>query len=157
MIWCNAWEGGELSDEILADRVSELLATREGARGFFVISLASDSPLMDRLPEPLVLTFRTAGETVIDLIVRNLAMSTAMTLHHQRQGDEKQQIGSERVTARCLDLLRLLDPNKVKKRLERLLEAIKGEGDDVVFLKRWGYDNEQKLAIVSSIYKVGEN
>jgi len=157
MLWCNAWERGELSDEILAERVSELLASREGGRGFFVISLTSDSPLMDRLPDPLVLKLREAGETVIDLAVRNLAMSSAMALHHQRQEDETKQIGSERITARCLDLLRLLDPKKVKKRLETLLEATKGEGVDVAFLERWGYDNQQKLAIASSIYAVAES
>ena len=45
--WLNLWEAGELSDEVLADRVAELVASRDGARGFFVISLAGDSPLMD--------------------------------------------------------------------------------------------------------------
>ena len=33
-LWCTAWEQGELSDEVLADRVSELLETRNGSRGF---------------------------------------------------------------------------------------------------------------------------
>ena len=71
--------------------------------------------------------------------------------------DAKQQIGSERVTARCTELLRLLEPNQVKKRLERLLAATKGEGDDINFLNRWNYDKEQKLAIASTIYAVAEN
>ena len=35
--WLNLWEAGELSDEVLADRVAELVASRDGARGFFVI------------------------------------------------------------------------------------------------------------------------
>ena len=39
---------------------------------------------------PLVLALRSAGEGVVDLSVRNLAMSTAMALHHQRQGDRGQ-------------------------------------------------------------------
>ncbi len=157
LLWCNAWEGGELSDEVLADRVSELLASREGARGFFVISLASDCPLLDRLPEPLVLQLRAAGEIVVDLTVRNLAMSTAMGLHHERLGNIEQQAGSERVTARSLDLLRLMEPSKVKKRLEILLKATnKEEGEDVAFLEKWGYDKEQKLAITSNIYAVAE-
>ena len=124
MLWCKAWEKGELSDEVLSDRIAQLLASRDGARGFFVISLASDCPLMDRLPESLVLQLRTAGQVVIDLTVRNLAMSTAMAIHHQRQGDFNQQAGSERVTARSIELLRLMEPHKVKKRLETLLNAI---------------------------------
>ena len=59
--WLNLWEAGELSDEVLADRVAELVASRDGARGFFVISLAGDSPLMDRLPDPLQLQLRAAN------------------------------------------------------------------------------------------------
>ena len=157
ILWSSAWESGELSDEVLADRVSELLSSRDGVRGFFAITLASDCPLMDRLPESLVIQLRAAGEIVIDITVRNLAMSTAMTLHHQRQEDVNQKAGSERVTSRCLELLRLLEPNKVKSRLETLLKATKGEGDDVRFLERWKYDNDQKLAIASIIYAVAEN
>ena len=157
MLWTNAWEKGELSDEVLSDRVAQLLASRDGARGFFVISLASDCPLMDRLPESLVLQLRTAGQVVIDLTVRNMAMSTAMAIHHQRQGDTEQQAGSERVIARSIDLLRLLEPTEVKKRLETLLKAtMKGEGADVEFLNRWDYDEGQRLAIASSIYSVAD-
>lgn len=117
MHWCDSWDKGELSDEVLADRVSELLASRSGTRGFLVISLASDCPLMDRLPESLVLQLRTAGDGVVDLTVRNLAMSTAMAIHHQRNGNNEQQLGSERVTTRCKDLLRSLDPNILKKKI----------------------------------------
>ena len=56
--WLQLWEHGELSDEVLADRVAELVASRDGARGFFVVSLAGDSPLMDRLPDSVVLALR---------------------------------------------------------------------------------------------------
>ena len=159
MLWCKAWEEGELSDEVLADRVSELLTTNNGARGFFVISLASDCPLMDRLPESLVLQLREAGESVVNLTVKNLAMSSAIALHHKRQKNTTQQAGSELVTARCLELLRLLEPNKVKKRLEEILDAIKGQGteQDVNFLQRWNYDDEQKQAIAFSIYAIAES
>ena len=156
LIWCKAWEDEELSDEVLAERVSELLVSKNGARGFFAISMASDCPLMDRLPDALVFQLRAAGEIVVDLTVRNLAMSSAMTVHHERKADSKQQSGSERVTARCIDLLRLLESEKVKDRLEKLLEATNGEGADVKFLERWGYDNAQKLAIASSINSIAE-
>ena len=158
MLWCNAWEEGELSDEVLADRISDLLTSRDGARGFLVISLSSDSPLMDRLPEPLVLQLRAAGPIVIDLIVRNLSMSSAMALHHQREGDFEKQTLSERVATRSAELLRLMEPNEVKTRLEKMLKAAsKEKGDDVAFLNRWGYDNDQKLAIINNIFSVIEN
>jgi len=151
------WEGGELSDEVLADQVAHLVNSRDGARGFFVVSLSSDSPLMDRLPEPLVLELRAAGEGVVDLTVRNLAMSTAMALHHQRSGDAAQQARSERVRDRSTELLRQLDPNLVKERLVVLLEAAgQASGADLEFLDRWGYDPEQRRAISEAARAVAE-
>ena len=155
-VWLQQWEHEEISDEVLADRVGEMVASRDGARGFFVVSLAGDSALMDRLPDPLVGQLRSAGENVVDLSVRNLAMSTAMALHHQNAGDAAQQAGSERVTARCIELLRLLDPQQVKQRLEQLLEGCDDRGDDAAFLKRWGYDSDQKQAIRDSALAVAE-
>ncbi|MEY4298704.1 MAG: hypothetical protein RLZZ423_1883 [Cyanobacteriota bacterium] len=155
--WLQLWEHGELSEEVLADRVAELVASRDGARGFFVVSLAGDGPLLDRLPDPVVLALRQAGEGVVDLMARNLAMSTAMVLHHQRSGDAGQQAGSERVQWRSTELLRLLEPVAVKARLETLLEAATaGRGDDVAFLDRWGYDAEQKAAIADAVLAVAE-
>jgi len=98
--WLALWEAGELSEEVLADRVGELVASRDGARGFFVVALAGDSPLLDRLSEPLLLQLRLAGALVVDLTARNLAMSTAMVLAHGRNGDGEQQAGSLRVQTR---------------------------------------------------------
>jgi hypothetical protein len=154
--WLALWENGELSDEVLGDRVAEMVASRDGARGFFVVSLAGDCPLMDRLPDPVVFALRQAGAGVVDLSVRNLAMSTAMALHHQRSGDAGQQAGSERVQLRCTELLRLLEPEAVKLRLETLLEATAGRGEDVAFLERWGYDAEQKASIAQAALAVAE-
>ncbi|WP_320677219.1 hypothetical protein [Prochlorococcus sp. MIT 1300] len=156
MLWCKSWEKGELSDEVLADRVSELIETRDGARGFFVITLATDLTVIDRLPEPLILQLRIAGEMIVDLAVKNLAMSTAMSIHHERVGDIKQKANSQRITNRCIELLRSLEPRIVKKRLEILLDATSGNGEDVNFLKRWNYDKGQILAISKSILSVAE-
>ena len=154
--WLALWENGELSDEVLGDRVAEMVASRDGARGFFVVSLAGDCPLMDRLPDPVVFALRQAGDGVVDLSVRNLAMSTAMALHHQRSADPSQQAGSERVQLRCTELLRLLEPEAVKTRLETLLDATAGRGEDVAFLDRWGYDAEQKASIAQAALAVAE-
>ena len=154
--WLALWEAGELSDEVLADRVSELVASRDGARGFFVVALAGDSPLMDRLPDLVALVLRAGGEGVVDLSVRNLAMSSAMAIQHARSGDGSMQAGSERVQTRSTELLRLLDPGLVKQRLETLLAATTGTGEDVAFLDRWGYDAEQRAAIATAVLAVAE-
>ena len=153
ILWCNSWEKDELSDEVLADRIGELLKTTEGARGFFVVSLSIDCPLMDRLPEPLIFQLRSSGQIVVDLSAKNLAMSSAMVIEHQKNNNS-QQMQSERIRTRCIELLKLLDSNKVKTRLEILLEGTKGNGKDLEFLNRWGYSNEQKQAISKSIYEV---
>ncbi len=154
--WLGLWQNGELSDEVLADRVGELVASRDGARGFFVVALAGDTPLLDRMPEVLVLQLRRAGEAVVDLTARNLAMSTAMALQHGRGGDGEQQARSQRVRQRCTELLRLLEPALVKSRLETLLAATAGEGEDVAFLERWGYDAEQRSAIAAAVLAVAD-
>ncbi len=155
-IWLKAWEAGELSDEVMADRIAELIASQNGARGFFAISLSVDSPLLDRLPEPVVVQLRIAGDRIIDLTIKNLAMSSAMAITHKRNTDNELQNRSERIAYRCIEILRLLEPNAVKCRLENLLAAIEGRGleEDIKFLEKWQYDNDQKLAIASNIIAV---
>ena len=154
-IWLQQWDQEEISDEVIADRVGELVASRDGARGFFVMSLAGDSALMDRLPEALVGKLRSCGEGVVDLTVRNLAMSAAMVVHHRKQSDDLQAAGSERVNLRCTELLRQLEPHSVKARLETLFAATSNnQGSDVAFLDRWGYDANQKSAITRAIEEV---
>ena len=153
MIWCQSWEKDEISDEVISDRIGELIKTVEGARGFFVVSLSIDCPLMDRFPDALIFQLRRSGETVVDLTVKNLAMSSAMAIAHKRNGDP-QEMQSVRIKMRCIELLKLLDSNQVKKRLDVLLAATKGNGEDIKFLNRWGYKQEQLDAISESIYAV---
>ncbi|MEB3157816.1 MAG: hypothetical protein VKO26_10325 [Cyanobacteriota bacterium] len=148
------WDAGELSDEVLADAVGQLVGHRDGARGFFVVSLTSDSPLMDRLPETLVMQLREAGEGVVDLTARNLAMSTAMALHHERQQDQTMREGSLKVQARSLDLLKQLEANLVKEKLEKLIAGLEGKGEEKDFYDRWNYDEEQRGAIKKSLLAV---
>lgn len=150
------WEAGELSDEVLADTVGQLVRDRDGARGFFVVSLTGDSPLMDRLPEDLVAQLRLAGMGVVDLTVRNLAMSTAMAVHHQRQKDQTRLDGSLRVKLRSRDLLAQLDPVLVKEKLEIMLAALNGEGEEQAFYERLGYDEEQRKEIATALMEVAE-
>jgi len=152
MIWCKSWENDEISDEVISDRIGELIKTVEGARGFFVVSLSIDCPLMDRFPDALIFQLRSSGEIVVDLTVKNLAMSSAMIITH-RNNKDPQEIQSERIKIRCIELLKLLDSTQVKKRLDVLLEATKGNGADLKFLDRWGYNDQQIKAISESIYE----
>ena len=153
MLWCKSWENDEISDEVISDRIGELIKTVEGARGFFVVSLSIDCPLMDRFPDALIFQLRSAGEIVVDLTVKNLAMSSAMIITHRKNNDP-QEFQSERIKTRCIELLKLLDSTQVKKRLDVLLDATKGLGIDVKFINRFGYKDEQIKAISESIYEV---
>ena len=154
--WLEEWEQDELSDEVLAERVGDLVASRDGARGFFVVAMAGEGPLMDRMPETLIQRLRLAGEGVVDLTARNLAMGTAMAVQHRRNQDGVSAQASQRVSERSRSLLRLLEPNLVKLRLESLLAGTRGEGQDVDFLERWGYDAQQRDQIAAAIEAVAE-
>ena len=132
MIWCKSWENDEISDEVISDRIGELIKTVEGARGFFVVSLSIDCPLMDRFPDALIFQLRHSGEIIVDLTVKNLAMSSAMIITHRKNKDP-QELQSERIKIRCIELLKHLDSTQVKKRLDVLLEATKGNGTCLLY------------------------
>ena len=153
MLWCKSWENDEISDEVISDRIGELIKTVEGARGFFVVSLSIDCPLMDRFPDALIFQLRSSGKIVVDLTVKNLAMSSAMIITHRKNKDPME-IQSKRIKIRCIELLKLLDSTQVKKRLDVLLEATKGNGTDLKFINKWGYNDKQINAISESIYEV---
>ena len=155
MIWCKSWENDEISDEVISDRIGELIKSLEGARGFFVVSLSMDCPLMDRFPDALIFQLRSSGEIVVDLTVKNLAMSSAMIITH-RMNKDPLETQSERIKNRCIELLKLLDSTQVKKRLDVLVEAIKGNGSDLKFLNKWRYNDEQLNAILESINEVAK-
>ena len=121
--WLASWDSGELSDEVLADRVAALVTDRDGARGFFVVAMTSEIPLLDRQPEALLEALRQVGDTVVDLTVRNLVMSSAMAVHHARHADQLQLEGSQRVQRRAWELLGLLQPEAVRRRLQPMLAA----------------------------------
>lgn len=165
--WLSSWEAGELSDEVLADRVADLVSDRDGARGFFVVAMTSEIPLLDRQPEALLAALRQAGGVVVDLTVRNLVMSSAMAVHHARQQDPSQLEGSQRVRQRATELLRQLAPDPVLRRLEPMLSASRlreedisadaasslpdAVRDDLAMLRRWSYDRVQREAIATTL------
>ena len=41
--WCKEWEEDLLSEEVLADRVAELIKTKNGLRGFFAYTLSDQN------------------------------------------------------------------------------------------------------------------
>jgi hypothetical protein len=154
--WIRLWDAEELSDEVLAELVGKLVTERDGARGFFVAALTGDSPLMDRLPEALILQLRQVGDGIVDLTARNLAMSTAMSIQHQRDNNQSLREGSLTVQRRSKELLSQLEPELVRKRLTTMLLGLEGKSEDMNFFERWGYDQEQKDAIKQILLSVAD-
>jgi hypothetical protein len=146
---------GELLNEIesrspasVQQMIAALVGTENGARGFFVVYLASALPLADEPTPETLEALRTSPEIVGELLVKNTAMSTAMAIFHRRNGDEKNAGGSERVRERTIAVIRRLRSPTVTEKLRRLLETLEtGVGEYEEFLARWQYDGEQRRAI----------
>jgi hypothetical protein len=138
--------------ELQATAIAALLKTSNGARGWFVTFLTGDSPLADA-PTPEVLqALRSAPTIVADLMVKNLAMATAMELTHQANGDTDQAAGSARVKARSAHLISQLQLPALQTQLQQLQTSLThNSGEYADFLTRWGYDTQQRQAIQQAI------
>jgi hypothetical protein len=135
--------------------IAALVASENGARGFFVTYLG-DERLPDALDERVVAALQTAPSIVAPLMTKNLAMSTAMALAHRRNQDEAAAQGSDRVRSRSLQIIRALQSPELRHELSALATSVQqGQGAYADFLKRWGYDVEQQEAIAQAIGDTG--
>ncbi|MFM1843132.1 MAG: hypothetical protein RLZZ490_1874 [Cyanobacteriota bacterium] len=142
----------QISDADLETAISRLVSTENGARGFFVTFLtANDFPLADQPTQPVLNALQTAPAIVGELLVKNLAMSAAMAIHHQRNGDDPAGQGSAQVCRRSQTLIQSLHLPGVTKKLAELERSLNGTGDYESFLSRWGYDDDQKQAIHTAL------
>lgn len=148
------WEAGKLSDAVIEATIAALVKTQAGARGFFVTYLTSDRPLADS-PTPAVLAaLRSAPDVVPDLLVKNLAMSSAMAVAHRRSQDEEMAQGSQQVQTRAIALMRQLSLPEVQSLVEQLQHSLtEHQGPYQEFLQRWQYDAEQRDAIGQAIQR----
>ncbi|MEB3882605.1 hypothetical protein [Lyngbya sp. CCY1209] len=141
-----------LSENEFAAAVSELVKSQNGARGFFVTYLTDDRAIADNASVSTRKALESSPEIVSELLVKNIAMSTAMAIYHRRQQNEEMTASSDRVRSRCSRLIRALNLPALQPRLQQLLESAEtGEGTYGDFLKRWGYDAEQRNAIAESV------
>lgn len=135
--------------------ISDLVKTQSGARGFFVTYLTSESSLADNPSTAIVQALRSHPEVVADLLVKNLAMSTAQVVFHRRNQNEEMAQDSQRVRQRTARLIELVDLTAVRDRIHELLQTLaRGEGEYKAFLERWGYDTEQRQAISQALQQV---
>ena len=143
------------SQQAIAETISQLVKTENGARGFFVTYLTSDNPLADNPSAEIVQALQSSPTIVAELLVKNLAMSATMALAHRRKGNEEMAQGSDRVRSRTTYLINQVKLPQVPELAQALREsAITGEGSYKTFLQRWNYDTEQRQVISQAIDQV---
>ena len=123
--WCKEWSEDLLSEEVLADRIAELTKTRNGLRGFFAYALSDkDCFLLDKLPFSLMFKLNEGGDAVVEIVVKNLIMSTAQIIIHQRDKNHEYEIASEIISERCKAILRLLETKLVTNTINQVLKNL---------------------------------
>ena len=153
--WCKEWGEDLLSEEVLADRVAELTKTRNGLRGFFAYALSDkDCFLLDKLPFSLIYKLNEGGDAVVEIVVKNLIMSSAQIIIHQRENNNEYEIKSESISDRCKNILRHLETKKVTKTINQVIKDLDKMGNS--FNKSIKYDSEQKEFIKKQISDIAQ-
>lgn len=141
-------QNNQLSEVDLEATLSALVASENGARGFFVTYLTDEGALPDRPSDAVIRALQSSPKVVSELLVKNLAMSSAMAIAHRRNQNEPMAQGSDRVQRRTIDLIQKVQLPEVHEKAAKLRQsAATGEGDYQTFLARWGYDAEQRQVI----------
>ena len=151
--WCNEWEQDLLSDEVLADRIQELIKTKIGIRGFFAYTLSdSECTLLDKLPSSLIYKFRELGEDIVEITIKNFFMSSAQIINHQNNKKYEYAEISNNISERCINLLKELDSKLVTKKINKMVANIDKLGNG--FDSKVKYTSEQKNYILNKIEKL---
>jgi hypothetical protein len=144
----------ELTNLELQQAIADLIATANGARGLFVSYMTEDWEIGKQQTKAIIEAIKFVPTPASELIVKNLAMSTAMAIAHRRAGNETQAQGSDRVAARSTELIQLINLDAVKHIASQMQESTQtGEGAYAEFLNKWGYDAEQKAAMDIALAK----
>ena len=154
-LWCKEWGEDLLSEEVLADRISELIKTKNGLRGFFAYALSDrDCYLLDNLPSSIIFMFTEGGEEVVAILVKNLLMSSAQIIVHQRENNIEYKLTSENISERCKAILRVLGTKLVSKTINQIFKDLDNIGNRFDNSKK--YDDQQKEFIKQQIYDIAQ-
>jgi len=153
--WCKEWGDGLLSDEVLADRIAELIKTKNGCRGFFAYSLSDrDCFLLDKLPFSLIFKLNEGGNAVVEIVLKNLIMSSAQIIIHRREKNNEYEITSENISDRCKGILRNLESKLVTKNINQVIKDLDNMGNS--FDNSIKYDSKQKEFIKKQILDIAQ-
>jgi hypothetical protein len=148
----NQINANELSEAEIQQRVLSILSSKNGGRGFFVAYLTSEMSLADHPSLGVLAGLKSAEDISSELLVKNLAMSSAMVVVHNQNNDLESIAGSQKVCQRTCNLVQQLNLQLIKKELQELQNTLKnGRGAYQGFLEHWNYNTEQKKAIQETI------
>ncbi|HBW87341.1 MAG TPA: hypothetical protein DEG17_00195, partial [Cyanobacteria bacterium UBA11149] len=110
-------------------------------------------------PSPEIVDgLRSSPDTVAEILVKNLAMSSAMAITHRRNSDEEMARESDKVRSRTSRIIEAVALPQVREFALALREsAITGEGGYKAFLDRWQYDAQQREVICQVIDRLIAN
>ncbi len=153
--WCKEWGEDLLSEEVLADRIAELIKTSNGLRGFFAYALSDkDCFLLDKLPFSLIFKLNEGADAVVEIVVKNLIMSSAQIIIHRRNNNNEYEMTSENISDRCKGILRLLETKLVTKIINEVIKDLDNMGNS--FDNSTKYDLEQKEFIKKQIFDIAQ-
>ena len=153
--WCKEWGEDLLSEEVLADRIAELIKTKNGLRGFFAYALSDkDCFLLDKLPSSLIFKFNEGRGAVVEIVVKNLIMSSAQIIIHRRENNDEYEMISENISDRCKAILSMLETNLVTKTVNQIIKELDNMGNG--FDNSIKYDSEQKDFIKKQIFEIAQ-
>ena len=153
--WCKEWEEELLSDEVFADRVAELFKTKNGLRGFFAYALSdTNCSLLDKLPSSLIFKFVEGGEQIVEITLKNLIMSSAQIINHQRDNNPEYEEISTNISYRCINILKMLDTKLVNDKVNIILNNLDNLGNSLN--KSKNYDSKQKEFIREKFAKIAK-
>jgi hypothetical protein len=162
----NHIERGELETASAPEHIAEIVKDAPGARGFLVAYLTGNSRIAEEHPKFVLHGLAQSEDLITGLITKNLVMSSAMSVLHERNGNEQLLADSNKVARRSVCLAQSMASKRLLNHFKQMLEAIKEEldkrpdaaeieeseqtsGDQhnySFFLKRWKYDREQLTA-----------
>ncbi len=153
--WCKEWSEDLLSEEVLADRIAELIKTKNGLRGFFAYALSDQNCyLLDKLPFSVIFKLQEGGKDIVEIVVKNLIMSSAQIVVHDKENNLEYKSNSESISERCKSILRLLETKSVTKTINQIIENLDNLGNSFDTFKK--YDDEQKEFIKRQIFDIAQ-
>ena len=110
--------------------------------------------MLDKLPYSLIYKLNERGDAVTEIVVKNLIMSSAQIIIHQRNNNHEYEITSENISDRCKAILRMLETKSVTKFVNQVLRDLDNMGNS--FDNSVKYDSEQKEFIKKQILDIAK-